>query len=226
MKDVWISRVCASDRFNAVRMTQCLKDRDIYMMGDSTMRQWFHYLRNAVPSIKFMNLHTAEQAGPFLAVDVANNIVLRWRAHGPPLRSRRSPFADFHYISNEIDSLAGGSHQVIVFNLWAHLTTFPLEYFARRVARIRQAVVALLKRAPGTTVIIKSANTSYKDVFGSDWLSLQLDTILRVAFEGINVAFLDVWQMTSCHNSRENIHPNTIIVRNEIDLLLSFICPA
>ncbi|KAJ8392963.1 hypothetical protein AAFF_G00071670 [Aldrovandia affinis] len=129
-------------------------------------------------------------------------------------------------MSNEIDSLAGGARKVVIFNLWAHFTTYPLEYFARRVARIRQAVVALLKRAPETIVVIKSANTSSsKDMVGSDWLALQLDTILRVIFQGIDVSFIDVWQMTSCHYSTDNMHPNPLIIQNEINLLLSFICP-
>ncbi|XP_036394090.1 NXPE family member 3-like [Megalops cyprinoides] len=225
MRDVWTSLVCASSHYNSLAIAKCLQDRQIYMMGDSTMRQWFHYLEKAVPTMKSLNLHSQEQAGPLMAVDVGNNIVLRWRAHGPPLRSRKSPMADLHYISNEIDDLAGGPRTVIVLNLWAHFTTFPLEFYARRVARIRQSVLALLKRAPETIVIIKSANTSYKDVIGSDWLAWQLDTLLRTAFQGINVAFIDVWQMTSCHYSPDAIHPNPTIIRNEIDIVLSFVCP-
>ncbi|XP_035268586.1 NXPE family member 3-like [Anguilla anguilla] len=225
MKDVWTSLVCATGHFNAPKITQCLKDRELFMMGDSTMRQWYHYMGNSVPSIKYMDLHSSEQAGPLLAVDVTNNILLHWRAHGTPLRSRTSPIANLHYISNEIDGIAGGPRKVIVFTIWAHFTSFPLKYYIRRVARIRQAVIALLKRAPDTIVVIKSANTGSKNVFGSDWLALQLDTILRAIFQGINVAFIDVWQMTSCHYSKDAIHHNPTVIWNEINLLLSFICP-
>ncbi|XP_064155018.1 NXPE family member 3-like [Anguilla rostrata] len=225
MRDVWTSLVCNAGHFDAPKITQCLKDRELFMMGDSTMRQWYHFLGNSVPSMRYMNLQSTEQAGPLLAVDVTNNILLHWRAHGTPLRSRTSPMANLHYISNEIDSIAGGPRKVIVFTIWAHFTTFPLEFYTRRVARIRQAVIALLKRAPDTIVVIKSANTGSTNVFGSDWLALQLDRILRATFQGINVAIIDVWQMTSCHYSKENIHPNPTVIRNEIDLLLSFICP-
>ncbi|KAJ8354734.1 hypothetical protein SKAU_G00223010 [Synaphobranchus kaupii] len=225
MRDVWTSLVCATAHFNAPRITQCLKDREVYMMGDSTMRQWYHYLAKSVPSMRNMNLHSTEQVGPLLMVDVENNILLHWRSHGTPLRTRTAPLANLHYISNEIDSMAGGSRKVFIFDIWAHFTSFPLEYYTRRVARIRQAVIALLKRAPDTIVIIKSANTGSKNVFGSDWLSLQLDTLLRATFQGINVTVIDVWQMTSCHYSKENIHPNPTVIRNEIDVMLSFICP-
>ncbi|XP_061108280.1 NXPE family member 3-like [Conger conger] len=222
MRDVWTSLVCTTGHFNAPKITE----RELFMMGDSTMRQWYHYLGSSVPSMKYINLHSTEQAGPLLAVDVENNIVLHWRAHGTPLRSKAAPFVDWHYISNAIDSIAGGSRKVIIFNIWVHFTTHPLEYYIRRVARIRQAVIALLKRAPDTIVAIKSANTGSKqNVYGSDWFSIQLETILRTAFQGINVAFIDVWQMTSCHYSPESIHPNPTVIGNEINLLLSFICP-
>ncbi|XP_057187561.1 NXPE family member 3-like [Triplophysa rosa] len=225
LNDVWTSFVCKTRKFTPQTTTQCLKDKHIYMMGDSTLRQWFEFLLKAVPSLKQMNLHVQYQAGPLLAVDVENNIDLHWRAHGVPLRCRKTEIANLHYISNEIEDLAGGPHTVIVFNLGPHFTTYPLDFFTHRVLRIHKAVVDLLQRAPATAVIIKTVNTGYKDVFGSDWYSLQLDRILRWAFQDVGVYILDVWQMTACHYNKENIHPGPVIIKNEMDIFLSFICP-
>ncbi|XP_051535551.1 NXPE family member 3-like isoform X2 [Myxocyprinus asiaticus] len=225
LNDVWTSFVCSTRHFTMKTTTQCLKDKHIYMMGDSTMRQWFEFFVKAVPTLKQMNLHVQYQTGPLIAVDVENNIVLHWRAHGVPLRCLKTSVANLHYISNEIDDLAGGPHTVIVFNLGPHFTTYPLDFFTHRVLRIRKAILALLLRAPETIIIIKTVNTGYKDVFGSDWYSLQLDRILRWAFQDVGVYILDVWQMTACHYSKEDIHPGPIIIKNEIDIFLSFICP-
>ncbi|XDV32079.1 hypothetical protein PO909_002974 [Leuciscus waleckii] len=225
LNDVWTSFVCSTHHFTTQTTTECLKDKHIYMMGDSTMRQWFEFFVNAIPTLKQMNLHVQYSSGPLIAVDVDNNIDLHWRAHGLPLRTLKTAFADLHYISNEIDDLAGGPHTVIMFNLGPHFTTYPLDFFTHRVLRIRKAVLALLQRAPDTTVIIKTVNTGYKDIFGSDWYSLQLDKILHWAFQDVGVYILDVWQMTACHYSKEDIHPGPIIIKNEIDILLSFICP-
>nr|XP_055052920.1 NXPE family member 3-like [Misgurnus anguillicaudatus] len=225
LNDVWTSFVCSTRPFTTQTTTQCLKDKHIYMMGDSTMRQWFEFLLKRVPTLKQMNLHVEYHAGPLIAVDVDNNIDLHWRSHGLPLRSRKTEVSNLHYVSNEIDELTGGSHTVIVFNLGPHFTTFPLDFFTHRVLRIRKAVLDLLQRAPDTTVIIKTVNTGYKDVFGSDWFSLQLDRILRWAFQDVSVYILDVWQMTACHYNKENIHPAPVIIKNEMDIFLSFICP-
>ncbi|ROJ66300.1 NXPE family member 3 [Anabarilius grahami] len=225
LNDVWTSFVCSTRHFTTQTTTECLKDKHIYMMGDSTMRQWFEFFAKAVPTLNQMNLHVQYQSGPLMAVDVENNIDLHWRAHGVPLRTRKTAVASLHYVSNEIDDLGGGPHTVIIFNLGPHFTTYPLDFFTHRVLRIRKAVLALLQRAPDTTVIIKTVNTGYKDIFGSDWYSLQLDRVLRWAFQDVGVYILDVWQMTACHYNKENIHPGPVIIKNEIDMLLSFICP-
>ncbi|XP_056330087.1 NXPE family member 3-like [Danio aesculapii] len=225
LNDVWTSFVCNTSHFTPQKTTKCLKDKHLYMMGDSTMRQWFEFFVQTIPTLKQMNLHVQYQAGPLMAVDVENNIDLHWRAHGLPLRSRKTAVASLHYISNEIDDLAGGPHTIIMLNLGPHFTTYPLDFFTLRVLRIRKAVLALLQRAPDTTVIIKTVNTGYKDVFGSDWYSLQLDRVLHWAFQDVGVYILNVWQMTACHYSEERIHPGPIIIKNEIDVLLSFICP-
>uniref|UniRef100_A0A8C1M7V4 NXPE C-terminal domain-containing protein n=1 Tax=Cyprinus carpio TaxID=7962 RepID=A0A8C1M7V4_CYPCA len=211
LNDVWTSFVCSTRHFTTQMTSECLKDKQIYMMGDSTMRQWFEFFVKEVPSE--------------INMDVENNIDLHWRAHGLPLRTEKTAVADLHYISNEINGLAGGPHMVIMFNLGPHFTTYPLDFYTHRVLIIRTAVLALLQRAPDTTVIIKTVNTGYKDIFGSDWYSLQLDKILRWAFQDVGVYILDVWQMTACHYSKENIHPCPVIIKNEIDILLSFICP-
>ncbi|XP_068069870.1 NXPE family member 3 isoform X1 [Danio rerio] len=225
LHDVWTSFVCNTSQFTPQTTTKCLKDKHIYMMGDSTMRQWFEFFVKTIPTLKQMNLHVRYQTGPLMAVDVENNIDLHWRAHGLPLRTLKTAVASLHYISNEIDDLAGGPHTIIMLNLGPHFTTYPLDFFTLRVLRIRKAVLALLQRAPDTTVIIKTVNTGYKDIFGSDWYSLQLNRVLRWAFQDVGVYILDVWQMTACHYSKENIHPGPIIIKNEIDVLLSFICP-
>ncbi len=107
-----------------------------------------------------MNLHTPRLAGPLMAVELKNNIIIHWRPHGVPLRFTIMPMTDLHYISNDIDKIAGGPHVVVVFTLFAHLVFHPITFYVHKLAKIRQSVVALLSRAPETTVIIKSGNTA------------------------------------------------------------------
>ncbi|KAK6299144.1 hypothetical protein J4Q44_G00306540 [Coregonus suidteri] len=189
LQDRWTSMVCDSKSFPSAKLISgCLKDKQILMMGDSTLRQWLEYLEKTLPTLKRLNLHTSSKSGPFEAVDTQSNTRIIWRAHGILYGRARPP------------GLTS--------------TTSP-----------ERAVASLLRRSPTTLVVIKSANTGYKDVYGSDWLSWQLDMALKEIFRDLPVVRIDVWQMTSCHYSPDNIHPPPVVIQNEVDLFLSFVCP-
>uniref|UniRef100_A0A8C2IEU7 NXPE C-terminal domain-containing protein n=1 Tax=Cyprinus carpio TaxID=7962 RepID=A0A8C2IEU7_CYPCA len=222
-----LSFVCNTRQFSPAQMANCLKNKIVYLMGDSTTRQWFEFLEIKVPGIKRMDLHTHPGGGPLMAVELKNNIIVHWRVHGVPLRfGKVMPITDLHYISNDIDEIAGGAHAVVVFTYCAHLVFHPITFYVYEVAKIRQSVVELLSRAPETTVVIKSGNTAGLKVH-FDWHMLQLNTVMQEMFRDIDgVIFVDVWQMTSCHYLREHIHPGPVIIGNEIDMLLSYVCPA
>ncbi|XP_069623466.1 NXPE family member 3-like isoform X2 [Ranitomeya imitator] len=175
--------------------------------------------------LKRIDLHVNYQSGPLIAVETNAGLVMRWKAHGLPLRTTKTMMSDLHYEAADLAGIGGGPHTVIVLTLWAHFTTYPVRVYLERLEKVQQAVSSLLFRSPETTVIIKSANTGYKSIYGSDWLSLQLDILLRAAFKGMRVIILDVWDMTSCHYLPDDIHPGPPVIKNAVDLMLSHICP-
>ncbi|XP_065325539.1 NXPE family member 3-like [Pelmatolapia mariae] len=211
-------------------ITQCLKGKVVYMYGDSTIRQWFEHLITAVPGLKEINLHSAKQSGPFVALDYDNDIMVTYRCHGPPLRSNIVPTIELHYIANELDNIVGGSNTVVVIGIWAHFGTFPIEFYIRRLQSIRRAVVQLLSRAPETLIVIRTGNPKALTTFlhastNSDWYSLQEDKVLRAVFKGINVHLVDAWEMVLAHHLPHELHPQPPIIKNMINVLLSYICP-
>ncbi|XP_063785773.1 NXPE family member 3-like [Pseudophryne corroboree] len=224
--DNWRSLTCLGRHFpQPSNALACLKGKEIHMFGDSTLRQWFEYLERFIPSLKRIDLHVNYQSGPLLAVDATAGFAMRWRAHGLPLRTTKTMVSDLHYEKAHLAGISGGPHTVIVMTLCAHFTTYPVRVYLERLDRVRKAIASLLFRSPQTTVIIKSANTGYKSIYGSDWLSLHLDILLKATFKGMAVTFLDVWDMTSCHYLPDDIHPGPPVIRNEVDLMLSYICP-
>ncbi|XP_042259279.1 NXPE family member 3-like [Thunnus maccoyii] len=210
-------------------ISQCLKGKAVHLYGDSTIRQWFEYLTAALPDLKEFNLHNLRHVGPFMALDHANNILVTYRCHGPPIRFVNVPTHDLRYIANEIDSLVGGINTVVVLGIWSHFSTFPIEVYIRRLQSIRRAVVRLLDRAPGTVVVIRTANfkalTLDMSLTNSDWYSLQRDKVLRAMFRGLNVRLLDAWEMALAHHLPHNLHPQPPIIKNMINVLLSYMCP-
>ncbi|XP_044150600.1 NXPE family member 3-like [Bufo gargarizans] len=226
-QDVWQSHVCRNRCFTyPSNVTSCLKGKVVYMFGDSTLRQWWEYLINFVPSLQRVDLHVSYAPGPLLATDVEHGYLVQWRAHQRPLSMKRTRVQELRYIANELDNIGGGDDGlVIVINCMAHFVFFPVTFYLQRIRNIRNAVVRLLERSPQTKVIIKSGNTGFFYEHGSDWLSLQLDTLMRAVFSGLPVALIDVWQMTSCHYLPKGTHPQEIIIKNMVDSMLSYICP-
>nr|DBA29790.1 TPA: hypothetical protein GDO54_005850 [Pyxicephalus adspersus] len=225
-QDVWKSLVCSNEPFDDhTKAAKCLAGKMVYMFGDSTLRQWWEYLVNFIPALKEINLHVVHNPGPLLASDAELNYLVQWRAHQKPLRMERTGVHELHYIASELDGLGSRKGMIIVLTCWSHFLTYPVGLYIRRLHHIREAVVRLLERSPETKILIKSANTGYRFDHGSDWLSLQLDTLMRAMFSKLPVTILDVWQMTTCHREPENLHPPKIIIKNEVDLMLSFICP-
>lgn len=60
-KDVWKSFVCNTQQFNSTQMGNCLKNKIIYLLGDSTTRQWFEYLERNVPGKLFSGLNNFDE---------------------------------------------------------------------------------------------------------------------------------------------------------------------
>ncbi|XP_051538760.1 NXPE family member 3-like isoform X2 [Myxocyprinus asiaticus] len=49
LHDVWKSFVCCTKHFSRQEMGNCLRNKIVYMLGDSTTRQWFEHFLSTVP---------------------------------------------------------------------------------------------------------------------------------------------------------------------------------
>ncbi|XP_061282986.1 NXPE family member 3 isoform X1 [Bos javanicus] len=229
-KDQWRPRRFKMRQFNDPdNITECLQRKVVYFFGDSTIRQWFEYLTTFVPDLVEFNLGSPKNVGPFLAVDQKHNILLKYRCHGPPIRFTTVFSSDLRYVANELNGIVGGKNTVVAIAVWSHFSTFPLEVYIRRLRNIRRAVVQLLDRSPKTVVVIRTANVQELgpeiSLFNSDWYNFQLDTILRKMFSGVGVYLVDAWEMTLAHYLPHKLHPDEVIVKNQVDMFLSFVCP-
>ncbi|KAM8977371.1 NXPE family member 3 [Pelodytes ibericus] len=229
-QDHWLSGRPYVRQFNKPsEITDCLQGKVVYLFGDSTIRQWFEYLTDFVPGLKPFDLGSPKNVGPFLSIDVEHNIMLKFRCHGPPIRFSTVSSNELRYIANELDGIVGGQNTVVAITIWSHFSTFPVEVYIRRLRNIRKAILRLLERSPDTVIVIRSANVQELgpevSLFNSDWFSMQLDTVMRSMFAGINIPIVDAWEMTLAHYLPHALHPEPVIVKNQIDEFLSFVCP-
>ncbi|XP_028305172.1 NXPE family member 3-like isoform X3 [Gouania willdenowi] len=229
-KGVWKSLgTIQVHQFDTPSIVQCLRGKVVHLYGDSTMRQWFEYLTKELPDLKEFTLHIDKGTGPFMSLDYKNNILVTYRCHGPPIRFKPISVSELRYIANELDNIKGGSNTVVAFTIWAHLGTFPMKIYIRRLMSIRSAVLRLLLRAPDTLVVIRNGNpqalSTSISIFNSDWYSLQCNKVLRAVFKGMNVHLVDAWEMVLAHQLPHNLHPEPPIIKNMINVLLSYTCP-
>ncbi|KAL0968055.1 hypothetical protein UPYG_G00261730 [Umbra pygmaea] len=224
-----LSGVVIREFNNSTVITQCLKGKRIHVYGDSTARQYYEFLSSSLPEVKNFYFGITRQAGPSMAVDVGNNIVLKYRCHGPPIDWFPMSVNQLHYVANEVDGLLGGSDTVVIISVWAHFPRFPVEVYLRRIRHIRRAVMRLLERAPGTLVVVRSANLRILDQenipISSDWYSLQQDAVLRAMFRDVKVLLLDALEMAVAHHLPHDLHPQYTIIQNMINTILSHMCP-
>ena len=221
-KDNWISLQCKNKQFNKNDIIQLLQNKTVYMLGDSTLRQWFQHLRDSLGSNKRVTpLRAAEQ----YVRDEANDISLIFAFHGWPVRGIHSDAMRIHYIANRLDVIQGGRNVLVCITVWAHFTASPLEFYHQRLMTIKNALLRYMTRYPDTRVFIKSANTKGENsIYQSNWYAWEINTMMREVLGSIpGVIFIDVFDMTIGHRTGYHIHPDSAVVRNEVKMMLSIL---
>nr|XP_036854623.1 NXPE family member 3 isoform X3 [Manis javanica] len=149
----------------------------------------------------------------------------QWRPRKFKIRQFNDPDNITECLQRKMVYLFGDS----TIRQWFEYLTAFVPVYIRRLRNIRRAVVQLLDRSPKTVVVIRTANAQELgpevSLFNSDWYNFQLDTVLRKMFSGVGVYLVDAWEMTLAHHLPHKLHPDEVIVKNQLDMFLSFVCP-
>ncbi|XP_061109800.1 NXPE family member 2-like [Conger conger] len=223
-KNRWSSSSCQTGSlFSADAISRCLKDKKLKLMGDSTVRQWQETLMNTLKGLKYVKPYDTHYFA--VAVDPEKNITVQWKMHGHPSVTGYQVVKELcGYISEEVDRVAVGD--VVVIGVGQHFRPFPLEIFIQRLINMWKAILRLQERSPQTLVVIKLENTrefSSTMTHLSDWFGYVQNLAQRKVFRDLKVVLVDAWDITTAANTFA-IHPNTIVVSNEISLALSHLC--
>ncbi|KAM5227023.1 NXPE family member 4-like [Hipposideros larvatus] len=223
-KDTWNPVSCS---LAPIEMKECLRGKFMYLLGDSTIRQWMEYFKNSIKTLKSVDLHESGKFQHQLAVDLDKNIIIHWQKHGYPWVSLMTySVKEIEYVARIIDRTGGEKNTIIVISLGQHFRPYPIDVFIRRALGVHKAVQHLLLRSPDTTVIIKTENIRemHSDVerFG-DFHGYMQYLAIKDIFQDLNVGIIDAWDITVAYGSN-NIHPPQSVVRNQINILLNYIC--
>ncbi|XP_051842972.1 NXPE family member 1-like [Antechinus flavipes] len=228
LQEKWNPAFCKLNQLsNVTEINNCLKGKLIYLMGDSTLRQWIKYLSKFVKTLKYFDHHGS---GPFekhVLLDAQRHIYIQWKKHGLPfVTSQIYTLKDHEYITREIDRVAGDRSTVIVITLGQHFRLFPIDIFVRRVINIQRAIRRLFLRSPDTRVILKSENLREMHMDPTQAVNFHgyiQYLIMRDIFQDLNVGFIDAWDMSIAYDSKI-LHPPDNVIGNQINMFLNYIC--
>ncbi|XP_068120804.1 NXPE family member 4-like [Hyperolius riggenbachi] len=230
--NIWIPNYCNMTVYNTGEdFTKCLQGKSLYLIGDSTLRQYIMHFTEGIKIVNYFRYHgTSWQfwEKTLEAVNMEKDIYVNYKRHGFPLESFEFYyFMEDMYTSRQIDLRGGGKDTIFVITMGQHFRQFPLKLYIKRALNIRTAIQRLLLRSPETKVIIKTENT--RETLASpertgDFHGYCQYLVLREVFQGINVGFVDAWDMTVA-SATASVHPPGHTFASIMSLTFSFACP-
>nr|XP_026692573.1 NXPE family member 3-like [Ciona intestinalis] len=228
----WRSLQC-KPRLTPLSPEQCLKNKVICCLGDSTMRQWYFALRkylklNDNPTKMRRKPNQQIWQVPRVGYRPSHNITVYYRAHGLPLHNHGPPESQTFIVDTlkEIGT-ANGENTFVVINLALHFQLVDPIFYIQRLQAVRSAILELQRRTPGVRVFIRGCirHRNTIKVVPTEWYSYRLNNILRKTFASLpGVGFIDVWSMTTVFPNLGDIHPTAKRVLDHVRLFMSYFC--
>ena len=219
----WNTLFCKSTWISLEQAKTCFKNKVIYFIGDSTIRQFF-YLFVQTLNLKVIGPDNSviwQQPKVAYDVDSSSNTTLYYRAHGPPLLNPGPPNTR-PYISDLIaDIPVGGDDVYIFFNIGVHLFHYDPNTYIHRLKGIRKAIIKHHQQNPNTKFIIRGLNVVEMVI---EWNIFRFEKILFEMFKNLpNVIFLNLWDLTTVWPI-DDYHPNIQVLSQQALFLIKFLC--
>ncbi|VDI07563.1 Hypothetical predicted protein [Mytilus galloprovincialis] len=227
--ETWHNLLCQNNvepSYN--RYVSCLTNREIYMVGDSTVRHWLMSLAeilNLAYSIKL----TLDPHYPIKAFSKStrDNITVTWAAHEFPFFAYTSNatinyFKPARYHLNVLRS----KNPIVVLHWYVHIGFVPLSVYEEHVMNAKDSIVEFLDRVPDAKIFIKGPhNLQHTDGVPYDFVRYLQDKIIFKIFDNIKhkIVYLNQWDITVASESYE-MHPSNSLRHQMIHELLSYIC--
>lgn len=211
--------------------TNCLRNRTVVFIGDSTTKLWFAMLT------KLLNV-TVRQGRPGETGDLVwhsyaraqsnpHDLHLEWMPHEHPFAGEGMR-RHIHSVSSRLKEIGPQSNAIIIIHWYLHFARFlDPNKFREHVQNAKAAIVELLKRSPDVYIFIKGphAITFPPFLLPYDFIRRYMEEVLYEEFRDLqnSVYYLQFWDMTVGTVNKMSHPPglvNTVMIHN----FLSFAC--
>ncbi|XP_077982507.1 NXPE family member 3-like [Glandiceps talaboti] len=219
---VWTSLTCKARHWAAEEIRQCLIGKTLYMIGDSTLRQWHEAL--TITLGERMDFDIIRQSW----TNEKYHTSFIFEFHAILVGTYDLDFWGQKFEGDILDDLQRCNY-IIVLSLTYHFPTWNINSYTERLRLLRQAIIRLKARCPEIVIVVKSSHPRDHTVLesyihSSDWTLYDMNRLLREHLGGLGALFVEVWDMSLSHSSDNDVHVTRKVVRQQVDLFLSYIC--
>ena len=235
-KSTWVSLSWENKQFrDSDSVGQCIRNKHVYIMGDSTMHLLFMALckqlnvssmienfgdKYAVPSSVPTSIYVEDYNATLF-------FVFHQMRNGAPRYFNISIFE-----AVVLDRLHSTECNYIVgLGFGIHFLQWSKYAFEDRLSHIVAAVNRLRSRCPDVPVFVKGPHMSganqfelNKAISRSDYIAKEIVDLMKKEFSRINVIFVDTWDLNLSFPSAPMIHMPEAAYRQELFLSLSQVC--
>lgn len=212
---------------------KCLRNKQVYLLGDSTSRNWFEF--DFVPrfncSYLTENWTKEKWHKPSKCFTKELNLTIGWYPHSQPFSvgGQDENSYTIYSIARRIDNIGDDEDALIVIGLFMHVVPYHHNVFKTKIMKIRESVEKILQRNSKVKIFIKAPHTYTSTPSGAvrlnDFFGYVYTNIMYEAFLGLHdkVIFLNNMDTSDALRLQWN-HPPREVVTVMVDQMLSYIC--
>ena len=201
------------------------------MIGDSTLRQWYHFLEHNLRCSRITETWTNATWHRMTTCSKPSlKFRMEWIPHSQPcfLGERWMANNTLASVSKVMDQISNNTRVVIVFMNFGHLLKYHNSVFQIRMRKISKSARKLLQRNENAKIFIKGPHTFVRiPGISDDYFGNLFKHIIYKEFKGLHdtVFYLDHTDMTIATDQR-NVHPTAEVVGASVYQMLDYICAA
>ena len=226
----WVNRDCSLGSTSQKRWWQCLTNRSLLFIGDSTVRQLHLSMLQSAGIFK----QAALQRLTSKLRDVYRkqyNASIHYILHGLPWSGHYGMnLTDAKFTIDHLDALPANGNEIVVLSTVHHFTLMPSEGFRLRLQDIIDAIRRLRDRRQGwrIPIVFRTANprnfvSLSVNVYRVKWYN-EIAVEMLMASK-LDVIIYDIFDMLASSQNSEDVHPNNDIVSLEVSHILNLVCP-
>ena len=227
----WVNRDCSLGSTSQKKWWQCLTNRSLHFIGDSTVKQLHYSILQSAGIIKQVVLRRPITSELRDVYRKQYNASIHFIQHGLPWCAHFGMnLTDAKFTIDHLDAVPANGNEIVVLSTVHHFTLMTPEGFRLRLQDIIDAIRRLRDRRQGWRIPIVFRTANPRDFVSLSINAYKVKWLNEIAVEmlmasKLDVIIYDIFDMLASSQNSEHVHPNDDIVAVEVSHILNLVCP-